>query len=61
MPATIMLAGRRLTVSTRMPLTVTVFPCQRGVCRSTSVPMLITYQRTRWPLGVVIIGPLPKT
>jgi len=49
-------AGNRLTTSIRMPPTVTSLPCQCGVCRSTSVPMLITYHRTRWPWRIVTIG-----
>ena len=61
MSATTMLAGSRLTTSIRIPLTVTSLPCQWGVCRSTSVPMLITYQRTRSPFRTVIIGMLPYT
>src|SRR5262245_38824261 len=46
MSATTAVAGKRLTVSTRCPPTVTVFPCQCGVCRSASVPSPTRYQRT---------------
>ena len=56
-----MLAGRRLTTSIRIPITVTSLPCQWGVWRSTSVPLLITYLRTRSPFFSVIIGWFPKT
>ena len=59
--ATIMLAGSRSTTSIRIPPTVTSLPCQCGVCRSTSVPMLITYQRTCSPLRSTGIGMLPNT
>src|SRR5580765_4540637 len=47
MSATTADAGSRLTASMRMPFTVTVLPCQCGVCRSTSVPVLITYRGHR--------------
>lgn len=43
MSATTMLAGNRSTTSVLMPMTVTVLPCQWGVCRSISVPMAIAY------------------
>ena len=48
-------------MSERIPLVVTVFPCQCGVWRSTSVPMPIRYQRTRWPALSTTCGPLPYT
>src|SRR5512143_4024406 len=56
MSATIMLAGSRLTTSMRIPPTTTSLPCQCGVYRSTSVLMLITYQRTCSPFLRVTSG-----
>ena len=47
MSLTIIIPGSRSIMSPRMPLVVTVLPCQCGVCRSTSVPRLKVYQRTR--------------
>ena len=41
------LLGGRGGVLERIPLVVTVLPCQCGVCRSTSVPSVKVYQRTR--------------
>jgi hypothetical protein len=59
MSAIFKLIGSNSATSVRMPLISTVLPCQCGVCRSTSVPWPITYQRTRWPTRIVRPGRFP--
>ena len=59
MSETIIMPGSSWIMSERIPLLVSVLPCQCGVCRSTSVPRLKVYQRTRCPTFMVGTGPLP--
>src|SRR5512142_1413814 len=48
------------TTSVRWPPTTTVLPCQWGVCALLKSPSDATYQRTRSPTLMVIIGMFPK-
>ncbi len=45
--------------SVRCPATVTVLPCQCGVCALLKSPSVATYQRTWSPFFISIIGMFP--
>jgi hypothetical protein len=59
MSATAIWPGSSDATSVRIPITVAVAPCQCGVCRSTSVPIPMRYQRTFASFGASKPGPLP--
>src|SRR5205814_2151123 len=60
MSATTICADVTASTSVRCPPTSTVLPCQCGVCALLKSPSVVTYQRTRSPFFIDIMGMLPK-